>query len=125
VNALGWDDVGEGFVSCSFQLYAVTMRNEIPVRQGEFGRRSEFLPFGVDRCTNQKSECSRTFLRRCHRIRTDYVVGTTTPRPKRRVTTSERASGALEAFQALPTSQSTAVRKRQRVSRDPKYNDLI
>jgi hypothetical protein len=29
------------------------MRNETPVRQGEFGRRSEFLPLGVDPYTNQ------------------------------------------------------------------------
>jgi hypothetical protein len=28
------------------------MRNETPVRQGEYGRRSGFLPFGVDPCTN-------------------------------------------------------------------------
>ena len=54
---------------------------------------------------------------------TDYVVGTTTPRPKRRVTASKRALEALEASQTLPTPQSTAVRERQRVYRDPIDDD--
>jgi len=46
-----------------------------------------------------------------------------TPRPKRRVTASKRALEALEASQTLPTPQSTAVRKRQRVYRDPIDDD--
>jgi hypothetical protein len=40
------------------------MHNETPVHQGEFGRRSGFLAFGVvlDPHTNQESGCSCTFL---------------------------------------------------------------
>jgi hypothetical protein len=38
------------------------MHNETPVRQGEFGRRSGFLTFGVDPHTNQESGRSCTFL---------------------------------------------------------------
>jgi hypothetical protein len=47
----------------------------------------------------------------------------TTPRPKRRVTASKRALEALEASQVLPTPQSTAVHKRQRVYKDPNNDD--
>jgi hypothetical protein len=90
------------------------MRNETPVRQGEFDRRSGFLPLGVDPHTKQESGCSRTFLRdsaslwprRRYRIKTDCVVDMTTQRPKRRVTASKRALEALEASQALPTPRS-------------------
>jgi hypothetical protein len=110
---------------------ADTMHNETPVRQGEFGRRSGFLLLGIDPHTNQESGYSRTFLRipasfrphRCYCIRTNYIVGMTTPRPKRRVTASKRALEALEASQALPTPQSTTIRKRQRVYRDPIDDD--
>jgi hypothetical protein len=99
------------------------IRNETPVRQGEFGQRSGFLPFGVDPYTNQESGCSRTFLGvsalfwpSCrYRIGTEYVVCIATPRPKRRATASVRALEALEASQALPTVENC----RTRASRPP------
>lgn len=40
----------------------LTIHNETPVRQGEFGRRPGFLTFGVDPHTNQEGGCSCTFL---------------------------------------------------------------
>jgi len=129
VKDLGF--VGLRFASWSRRLLHRTMHNETPVRQGEFGRRSIFLAFGVDAHTNQESGCSCTFLhvlassspRRRYHIETDYVVGMTTSCPERRGTASKRALEALEASQTLPTPQFTAVRKYQRVYRDPINND--